>query len=191
MPTEFTDVFPEDNTIFLSEVTHVSMEFNDVLSEDLLHKLPPTRDIQHVDLTPEASLLDLPHLRLNPTKKTEFEKQVDKLSLKGKPQFLIPINTHVYEDKFWNYIVTKDVGQIENFTIYGQSIAKDLKSNVMKKTNVLHIINFFVIIVKPICAFLQTLPVRISLDIVKITGKLSHTFRMIRLIIPFDRGRVY
>jgi len=45
VPTEFTDVFPEDNTMFLSEVTPVTMEFDDVLSEDLLHKLPPTRDI--------------------------------------------------------------------------------------------------------------------------------------------------
>jgi len=168
------------------------MEFDDVLSEDLLHKLPPTRDIQHVvDLTPEASLPDLPHLRLNPTEKTEFEKQVDELSLEGKPQFLIPINIHVYKDKFWNYIVTKDVGQIRNFTIYDQSIAKDLKGTVMKETNVLHIINFSANTVKPRCVFLQTLHVRISLDVVKITSKLSHTVRMIRLIIPFDRGRAY
>jgi len=60
-----------------------------------------------------------PPLRLNSIEKTEFEKQVDELSLEGKPEFLIPINIHVYEDKFWNYIVTKDVGQIRDFTIYG------------------------------------------------------------------------
>ena len=121
---------------------------------------------------------------MNPTEKTEFEKQVDELSLEGKPQFFISINNHVYEDKFWNYIVTKDVGQIRDFTIYGQSIAKDLKGTVMEETNVLHIINFSAITVKPRCVFLQTLPVRISLDIVKITCKLSHTVRMIHLIIP-------
>ena len=83
------------------------MEFDDVLSEDFLHKLS-TRDIHHVNLTPEARLPDLPHPRLNPTEKTELEKQVDEFSLEGKPQFFIPINIHVYEDKFWNYIVTKD-----------------------------------------------------------------------------------
>jgi len=87
--------------------------------------------------------------------------------------------------------VTKDVEQIKDFTIYGQSISKDLKGTVIEETNVLHIINFSAITVKPRCAFLQTLPVMISLDVVKITGKWSHIVRMIRLIIPFDRGRVY
>ena len=57
--TEFTDVFHEDSTPFLPEVTPMTMEFDDILSEDLLHKLPPTRDIQHVvDLLPEASRPD-------------------------------------------------------------------------------------------------------------------------------------
>jgi len=108
----------------------------------------------------------LPHPKLNPTE-TEFERQVDELSLEGKAQILMPINIHVYEDKFWNYIVTKDVGQIKNFTIYGQSISKDLKGTVMEETNVLHIINFLAITVRPICAFLQNLPVRISLTSLK------------------------
>ena len=87
--------------------------------------------------------------------------------------------------------MTKDVGQIKNFIIYGQSISNDLKGIIIEETNVLHIINFSAITVKPKCAILQTLPVRISLDVIKITGKLPHTVRMIRLIIPFDRGRVY
>ena len=88
-------------------------------------------------------------------------------------------------------MVTKDVGQIRDFTIYGQSIAKVLKGTIMEETNILHIIIFSAITVKHRCTFLQTLPIRISLDVIKITGKLSHTVRMIRLIIPFDRGRVY
>ena len=190
--TKFIHVFPKDSTSIPLEVTPMTTEFDDVLSEDLLHKLSLTCDIQHVvDLIPEASLPDLPHPRFNPIEKTEFEKQVDELSLEGKPQFFIPINIHVYEDKFWNYIMTKDEGQIKNFTIYGQSISKGLKGTAMEETNVIHIINFLAITIKPICAFLQNLPVRISLDVVKITGKLPHTVRMIRLIIPFDRGRVY
>ena len=103
--------FLKKSTSSLLEVTPVTTELDDVLSEDLLRKLPPTHDIQPVvDLIIGASLPDLPHPRLNPTEKTEFERQVGELSLEGKPQFLIPINTHVYEDKFWNYIVTKDVG---------------------------------------------------------------------------------
>ena len=170
----------------------MTTELDDVLPEDFQHKLSPTRDIQHVvDLIPEARLPNLPHPRLNPTEKTDFKSQADELSLEGKPQFLIPINTHVYEDKFWNYTVTKDVGQIKNFTIYGQSISKDLKGIIIEETNVLHIINFSVITVKPKCAILQTLPVRISLDVVKITDKLPYTVRMILLIILFDRDRVY
>jgi len=73
--TEFTDVFHEDNTPFLPEVTPVIMEFGDVLSEDLLGKLPLKRDIQHaIDLIPEASLPDLPHPRLNPIEQTEYER---------------------------------------------------------------------------------------------------------------------
>ena len=99
--TEFTDVFPKNSALSLLEVTPVTTELDDVLSEDLLHKLPMTRDIQHiVDLILGASLPDLPHPRLNLTEKTEFEKQVDELSLEGKLQFFIPINIHVYEDKF-------------------------------------------------------------------------------------------
>ena len=69
------------------------------------------------------------------------------MSLEGKPQFLIPINIPVYEDKFSNYMVTKDVEQIKDFTIYGQSISTDLKGTVMEETNVLHIINFLAITV--------------------------------------------
>ena len=78
----------------------MTTKLDDVLSKDL-RKLPLTRDIQHVvDLILGDSRPDLPHLRLNPIEKTEFERQVDELSLEGKPQFLIPINTHVFEDKF-------------------------------------------------------------------------------------------
>jgi len=41
----FTDVFSKDSTLFLSEVTPVTMEFDDVLSVHLSNKLPPMRDI--------------------------------------------------------------------------------------------------------------------------------------------------
>jgi len=75
MTIAFTDVFPEDSTMFLPKVTPVTMEFDDALSEDLSRKLPLTRDIQHaVDLIPGASLPDLRHSRLNSTEQTEYER---------------------------------------------------------------------------------------------------------------------
>jgi len=192
VPTEFTDVFSKDSTMFLPEVTPVTMEFNDVLSKNLSDKLPLTHDIQHaVDLTSGASLPDLVHHTIDPTMHIELKRQVDGLSQEIKQHGIVPSDIHFYEDKFWNYIVTNDVGQIKDFIIYGRSISKDLKGTVMEETNVLHIINFLAITVKLICAFLHNLPVRISLDVVKIIGKLSHIVRMICLIIPFDRDRVY
>ena len=79
----------------------MTTEFDDVLSEDLPSKLPLTRDIQHIiDLISGASLPDLPHPKLNPTEQTECERQVDELSLEVKSQCLVPINIHVYKDKF-------------------------------------------------------------------------------------------
>ena len=76
--TEFSDIFPKNSTSSLLEVAPVITKLNDVLSENLLRKLPPTRDIQHVvDLILGARRPDLPHPRLNPIEKIEFEKQVD------------------------------------------------------------------------------------------------------------------
>jgi len=52
------------------------------LSEDLPGKLSLTHVIQHViDLTPGASLPDLPHHKMDPTMHIELKGQVDKLSL--------------------------------------------------------------------------------------------------------------
>ena len=108
--TEFTDVFSEDSTSFLPEVTPVIMEFDDVLSEDLSNKLPPTHDIQHVvDLIPGASLPDLSYHRIDHIMHIELKRQVDELSLKIKQQGIVPSDIHFCEDKFWSYIVTKNV----------------------------------------------------------------------------------
>ena len=95
------------------------MEFYDVLYEDLLGKLPPTHNIQHaVDLIPGASLPKFLDPRLNLTEQTECERQVDELSLEVKQQCIVPSDVHFYEDKFWNYIVTKNVDMIKNVNIY-------------------------------------------------------------------------
>ena len=42
--TKFTDIFSEDNTLFLLEVTPATMEFDDVLFENLSGKLQSMRD---------------------------------------------------------------------------------------------------------------------------------------------------
>ena len=103
-----------------------------------------------------------------------------------------PINIHFYEDKFWNYIVTKDDDHIRDISIYGRSTFKNLRDVVMGEPHSLQSINFFSLTVKPKGIFTQTLPVKISLVIInKVIGKLPHTFMLVRLIIPFDRGREY
>jgi len=66
------------------EVTPVIAEFADVFPEDLSDKFPPIRDIQHaIDLVPRASLLNLPHYKMNPTEHVELKRQVDELMRKG------------------------------------------------------------------------------------------------------------
>ena len=47
----------------------------------------------------------------------ERKEKVDKLSLEIMQLWLVPINIYFYKDKFWSYIVTKDVGQIKDATI--------------------------------------------------------------------------
>jgi len=79
------------------------------------------------------------------------------------------------------------VDQIKNVIIYGRSIPENLKD-----TDSLYLIILFSIVVTQKGVVTQTLPPRISLIlIVKIICKMSHTFRMILLIILFDRGHEY
>jgi len=73
--------------------------------------------------------------------------------------------------------------------IYGRSISENLKDAVMGESNILQIIDLSSITVKQKGAFSQTLHVRISLVIIiKVTCKLPHIFRVIHLIIPYNRG---
>ena len=68
----------------------------------------------------------------------------------------------------------------------------DFRDAVMREPHNLQSINFFSLTAKPKGTFTQILPVKISLVIInKVIGKLSHTFMLVRLIIPFDRGREY
>ena len=87
--------------------------------------------------------------------------------------------------------MTKNVGMIKDVIIYGRSISKFFEDAVMKEYDALQITNFSSITVKLKGVFPLPLPVCISFISIAKTGKLSHTFRIIPLIIPFDRGRVY
>ena len=120
--TELTDISPRDSTLNLPKVTPIVME-SVVFSEDLPDKLSLTYDIQHAtELIPGANLSDLSHPRLDPTKQFKLKGQVDELSLEGKKSCLVPINIYCYEDKFWSNIVIRNVDQIKDVIIYGQSM---------------------------------------------------------------------
>ena len=152
----------------------MNTEFVDVFPKDLSDKLLPMHNIQHaIDLVPGASLLDLPHNRINPTKHTEFKRQVDDLSLEVKQQCLVPIDVHFYKRQVWCDVVARDVGQVKDVTIYDRFISENLKNVVMAESNILQIINFSSLAVKQIGAFSQTILVRVSLIIIiKATGEL-------------------
>ena len=83
------------------------------------------------------------------------------------------------------------VGQTKDVDIYDRSISKIFDDAVMKEYNVLQIINSFSITVKLNGTSPLLLSVCMTLFFIVKTGKLSHTFRIIPLIIPFNRGRVY
>ena len=121
----------------------------------------------------------------------ELKRQVDKLSLEIKQQCFIPINIHLYENKFWGYIVTKNVGMIKDVIIYDRSISNFFEDAVMGEYDALQIINFSSIIVKLKGSSPLPLPVCVTFIFAVKTSKLSHTFRIIPLIISFDRSRVY
>jgi len=116
---------------FPPKLIHVIAGITEVLHEDLPDKLPPC-DIQHaIDLTPGASPPNLPYHRMDPTMHIELKGQVDKLSLEIKQQCFGPINIYFYEDKFWSYIVTKNVGIFKDIIIYDRSISKIFEHEVM------------------------------------------------------------
>jgi len=71
---------------------------------------------------------------MDPTMHIEIKEQVDKLSLEIKQQCFVPINIYFYEDKFWSYIVTKDVSMIKDVFIYDRYISKKFEDVVMGRT---------------------------------------------------------
>lgn len=72
-----------------------------------------------------------------------------------------------------------------------RSISKILEDTVMRGYDTLQFIKFSSNLVKCKGVFPLSLPICISFILIAKTGKLSHTSKIIRLIIPFDQGRVY
>ena len=81
-----------------------------------------------------------------------------------------------------------NVGQVKDVTIYDRAMSDNFMNAVMRKSSIIQIINYFSLTVKQRVAFHHILPIRIPLIlIVNITGKLSHSFRLVPLRIPFDK----
>ena len=185
---EITPVITESNVVSLEESTPVTLDITPVIMEfvheDLTDTLPPTREIQPaIELVPRVSLPDfgmevIPHL----------ETSEVLTSLEVRQQCLIPTDVHVYTDPFWNYVVTKDLSQIKDVTIYDQSVPKILVDAIIGKSDTLQII-FSSTTIEYKGAFPKLIPVCIYYMFTAKTCKLSHTLWMRHLIIPFDRGR--
>jgi len=72
--------------------------------------------------------------------------------------------------------MARDVGQVNDVTIYGRSISRNIKDVVLGEFNILHLINFSSITIKQMGALPQTLLIRISLVIIsKVTSNLPRT----------------
>ncbi|KAJ0041227.1 hypothetical protein Pint_27117 [Pistacia integerrima] len=58
------------------EVKHLLQEFSDVVSDEIPHGLPPTRDIQHaIDFIPGSVIPNKPAYRVNPKEHEELQRQ--------------------------------------------------------------------------------------------------------------------
>ena len=88
------------------------------------------------------------HHRIDPIKYIELKQQADE-SIEIEQQCLVPINNHIYEDKFWCEFVTKNVGQVKNVIIYGRVIS-DNSITIMRESSIIQIINFSSLMVKRI-----------------------------------------
>jgi len=83
------------------------------------------------NLVLKASVPSMSRHRIDPIKHTEVEQQADESPPEIKQQCLIPIDTHIYEDKLCK-VVTRNVDQVNDVIIYDRSISKNLKDVFMR-----------------------------------------------------------
>ncbi len=66
------------------EVFSMLKEFSYIFPQELPYQQLPMRDIQHaIDISPRATLPNLPHYKMSPNGHAELKRQVDKLLCKG------------------------------------------------------------------------------------------------------------
>ena len=69
------------------KVQTLSEAFDDGIPKDLSIKLPPMRNIQrHIDLSPSASLPNVPHCRMSSKKNKILREKIEELLSKGHIQ---------------------------------------------------------------------------------------------------------
>jgi hypothetical protein len=67
-----------------SDIVSLLQEFEDVLTEEVSHGLPPIRGIEYqIYFTPGASILNRPAYRSDPEETKELQRQVGELLEKG------------------------------------------------------------------------------------------------------------
>jgi len=76
------------------------------------------------------------------------------------------MDTHIYEDKFWYEVVTRNVNLVKDVIIYSRSIPENLKDAIMGESDSLQLISLFSISVTQRGVVTQTLHVKISPNLI-------------------------